>query len=322
VLRPVYEPVARKRQVAVYTAALRDHLNAPSIKRLYLMSYQGRPGDSIGIYAVDDFGLAELEVSLLTPDGTPVERGQAVEMGLHSGLWKYTTTVEVASGSRLRVEVAGADYAGNRVRVAEEIAVGELGRIDVKAKTEALRSAGKPLPQQPEIRGEALRPGAAAALRSEGADELTSAVPLCDASPGPGGPADLLEAPSVTCISQAAEATAGPEPQEAEQPDVAQEACQTGAGEQEPAEAAPLALPGGEHDLSDVPAETLPVPVIWWALLAAVRLRHEGAEAAAGEVAERPYGLQVAGEAQDVPGAVRHPGTAMKRALAPPPGGR
>jgi hypothetical protein len=275
-LRPVYEPVARKRQVAAFTVALRDYLNAPSIKCLYLMSYRGQPGDPIGIYAVDDFGLAELEVSLLTPDGTPVERGQAVELGLHSGHWTYTTTVEVAPGSRLRLEVAGADYAGNRVRVAEEIAVGALGRIDVKANTGTLRAAGELLTQHPRITGDVPEP-ATAALRSEGADELAVALPLCDASQGPGGPPDLLEAPCIPSISQPAEAIAGPEPREAEEPDVAPVACQTGAGEQEPArgylpaEVAPLALAGSGHGLSDVPPETLPVPMIWWALLAAVR---------------------------------------------------
>lgn len=290
VLRPLYEPVARKRQVAVFTVALRDFLNAPSIRCLYLQFYQGKPGDSIGIHATDDFGLAELEVSLITLDGTLVERGEA---GLHSGSWSYRTTVEVAHGSRLRLEVAGSDYAGNRVRAAEEIIVGETRRVDVKAQTGALRAASEPLPQQPALSSEVLEPVV---------EESEGAVPEADQAAV--GTADFPEA---LCISQREEAVASPGIRE-----------QDPAGEQDhapdciPAEVALPALAGGGHALPDVPEERPAVPMLWWALLAAVRLRHEAA-------VERLCELRIPGEAQD---AVRHAGSIVRRALDPPPGGR
>jgi hypothetical protein len=292
VLRPIYEPVARQRQVAVYTVALRDHRNAPKIKHIYLWGYQGQPGEQIAIQAKDDFGLAELQVRLTTPDGTVVEGGQALEDKPHSGFWLYTTTVAAVAGSTLRVEVEGADYAGNRVRAVEEIVVGVSQCVDVKVSERIERHRAAPAPLQ---ESEALAADPAAEP-----DELAVSTPEA---------AGLAEAPCIADISEPVEAAAIIGPCEENVEDEQPGAAETPAGEPEPAELMPLAQ-------APVPAETLPVPLIWWALLAAVRLRHAGAGTVVEKIALCQ--LPVAGGAQGRPGVVNDARPLTKRALAPP----
>jgi ABC-type sugar transport system substrate-binding protein len=81
--------------------------------------YKGQIGDVMEIRATDDLGLAELNVKIVAQDGTPIESGQAVEEGVSSGKWIYTTTAQVALGSDVFIEVKGCDHAGNKAQITE-----------------------------------------------------------------------------------------------------------------------------------------------------------------------------------------------------------
>ena len=123
--REFYQPIALHRDISVYNAALGDFLKLPAIKPLNLANYKGQVGDTIAIRAIDDIGLADLEVSIVAQDGTPIEHGKAVESGERSGKWTYTATAQVALGADVFIEVKGIDHAGNETKITENPTVGE-----------------------------------------------------------------------------------------------------------------------------------------------------------------------------------------------------
>jgi hypothetical protein len=96
-LHEFYEPLALQRDITIYALAVGDYLKKPSIKPLDLSNYKGNIGDPIKIRAIDDIGLADVDVNLVAQDGTPIERGKAVETGVGSGKWNYQ-----AGGTRHR----------------------------------------------------------------------------------------------------------------------------------------------------------------------------------------------------------------------------
>jgi hypothetical protein len=120
-----YGPIAEQRDLEIRAVAMGDYLKKPTIKPLDLATYKGRIGDVIVIRAVDDLGLAELNVKIVAGDGMPIESGEAVEEGVRSGKWNYTVTKSVALGSDVFIEVTGCDHAGNKVQMTENPTVGE-----------------------------------------------------------------------------------------------------------------------------------------------------------------------------------------------------
>ena len=122
--RAFYEPIARERDTSVYWLAIRDFRRLPSIKTLDLSNYEGRVGDTIAIQAVDVIGLAEMTVSIVAKDGTPIESGKAVEQGVRSGKWIYTATAPVALGTDVFIEAMGVDHAGNEAKMIESPRLG------------------------------------------------------------------------------------------------------------------------------------------------------------------------------------------------------
>jgi hypothetical protein len=123
-IREFYKPIALQREISVYSLALGDYLKVPTIKPLDLTQYKGRAGDVIAIKAVDDIGLADLEVTITAQDGTPIEHGFAVEMGARSGKWTYVAKAQVALGSDIFIELTGIDHAGNKTQRTENPTVG------------------------------------------------------------------------------------------------------------------------------------------------------------------------------------------------------
>ena len=80
-----YEPIAEQRDLTIRGVAMGDYLKKPTIKPLDLDNYKGHIGDVIKIRAIDDIGLAELNVNITAQDGTPIESGPAMEEGERSG---------------------------------------------------------------------------------------------------------------------------------------------------------------------------------------------------------------------------------------------
>ena len=120
-----YAAIAQEKDSTPQLVALTDFLVEPSFKPLNLIQYKGQVGDRITIQAVDDIGLADVEVTLVANDGRQIEKGKAIEDGIRSGFWNYTATAPVALGSDIFVEVVGYDHAGTRAKLTESPRVGE-----------------------------------------------------------------------------------------------------------------------------------------------------------------------------------------------------
>jgi hypothetical protein len=119
-----YEPIAEQRDLTVRAVAMGDYLKKPVIKPLDLDNYKGHIGDLIKIRAIDNNGLADLDVIILDQDGIPLESGKAIEEGTRSGKWIYTATTQVALGTDIFIEVKGVDHAGNEIKKTENPTVG------------------------------------------------------------------------------------------------------------------------------------------------------------------------------------------------------
>lgn len=119
-----YAAIAKEKDSTPQIVALTDFLVLPSFKPLDLSRYQGQVGDKITIRAEDDLGLAEVNVSIVAQDGTPIEQGRAMEDGILSGYWTYVATQPVALGADIFIEVTGVDHAGNEAQITENPTVG------------------------------------------------------------------------------------------------------------------------------------------------------------------------------------------------------
>jgi hypothetical protein len=119
-----YETIAQERNSNAYAVAFTDFLVLPEFKPLNLSEYRGQAGNTISIRAVDDIGLADVDVKIVAQDGTPIEQGKAVESGARSGKWTYTATMPVALGTDVFIEVTGFDHAGTKTTITENPTVG------------------------------------------------------------------------------------------------------------------------------------------------------------------------------------------------------
>jgi hypothetical protein len=119
-----YAAIAKERDTTAQIVAFTDFMVLPSFKALDLSEYRGQVGDKIGIRAVDDIGLASVDVKLVAQDGTLIEQGNATEDGIRTGYWTYTATQPVALGADIFVEVKGVDHAGNQAQLTENPTVG------------------------------------------------------------------------------------------------------------------------------------------------------------------------------------------------------
>jgi hypothetical protein len=122
--REFYVAMAEKLDRKAFPLAVSDFLNPPSFKPFDLEAYRGQVGDTIVINAETRFGLVWVEVSLVASDGTPIEKGNAVETRPCSNKWVYTATAPVAPGTHIFVKVTGLDHAGHKTIRNENPVVG------------------------------------------------------------------------------------------------------------------------------------------------------------------------------------------------------
>ena len=121
--KAIYEEAAKARGKPVFSLTVADFFNAPTIDEVDLSSYTGSVGDEIVIVARDDFGVAEVGVSLADGDGNPIESGEAVESPAGSGRWVYAASAAVGAGTTVRIAVTAADRPGGTAEAEEERAV-------------------------------------------------------------------------------------------------------------------------------------------------------------------------------------------------------
>jgi hypothetical protein len=106
-----YQTALKPRQ-NLYARALEDFLTPPVVNMIETHNYHGVVGDTVMARATDDFRVTQVIVEIFAPDGSLLERGNAVLT--FNGLdWKYTSTQAnpVLAGTRIRATAT--DVPGN-----------------------------------------------------------------------------------------------------------------------------------------------------------------------------------------------------------------
>lgn len=89
-----------------YVAAMSDFLTEPEIGGVFTRSYKGNVGDKISMTAKIPYKIKEIDVRILSPDGTVLESGKAVANELK---WLYVATVANAQVKGSRLELVARD---------------------------------------------------------------------------------------------------------------------------------------------------------------------------------------------------------------------
>ena len=111
-IKDAYTAVLRPRQ-NLYSRAMEDFLSPPVVRIIDTSNYTGVIGSPIQIRAVDDFRVTGLQVEISSANGTPLEKGNAVQQT--NGLdWTYTATQanNLLAGSKIKATAT--DVPGNK----------------------------------------------------------------------------------------------------------------------------------------------------------------------------------------------------------------
>ena len=112
-VRPLYEAVAKAKNMPVFALTVADFFNVPTIVSIDAGNYNGQVGSTIKIVTSDDFGVAGVSVVITDADeGTTIESGQAVETSAGSGHWLYTATTNAPAGILAGIQVTATDRPG------------------------------------------------------------------------------------------------------------------------------------------------------------------------------------------------------------------
>lgn len=110
-LKEAYQPVARRKRISVYNAAIRDYFHEPEIRDVDTSRYAGNAGEEMVIRAVDDVEVLRVHV-FIRKNGEVLEEGDAVRERYNRTLWHY----EAQRGLDIEgciIEVQAEDRPGN-----------------------------------------------------------------------------------------------------------------------------------------------------------------------------------------------------------------
>jgi hypothetical protein len=96
--------------ISTYNVAVADLLNAPKIESVDLSEYTGAAGDTIKMMVTDDFQVVAVTVTIENADGSLVEKGEAVGIGMY---WVYTATVNNADLAGDKITITATDNPDN-----------------------------------------------------------------------------------------------------------------------------------------------------------------------------------------------------------------
>ena len=110
VLRPLYQAVAKARDLPPFAVIIEDFFTSPEVKEIDATGYHGHVGDLIKVSALDDFEVVWVEVVIRNAANVMLEQGPAA---LLDGLWTYVATVSVAAGETVTIEAVAKDRPGH-----------------------------------------------------------------------------------------------------------------------------------------------------------------------------------------------------------------
>jgi hypothetical protein len=119
--KALYTEAAKAKAQPVFSLAVADFFNAPSVDEVDLSGYSGAVGDEIVILASDDFDVMHVLVTITDSDSAVIESGGALEDPPSSDRWVYTTTTAVDPGQTLRIAVRAEDRPGGVGEAEEDV---------------------------------------------------------------------------------------------------------------------------------------------------------------------------------------------------------
>lgn len=115
-LKAEYEAVAKGNGAPnAYNIAVADFFNAPDIVEVDLTNYTGKISDTIRVQVTDDFKVKSVSVEILNPDGSLVEKGNAV-MQANKLDWVFTATIANSSLNGDKITIKALDMPGNETK--------------------------------------------------------------------------------------------------------------------------------------------------------------------------------------------------------------
>lgn len=115
--RAFYEALAEKRKKPVFSIAIADFLNAPTVKGIDADAYTGATGDPIVVRAHDDVEVTAVAVTLYDGE-TELESGPAT---LDEWRWVYEAQTDVASGTDVTISAQATDRPGNEGELSVDV---------------------------------------------------------------------------------------------------------------------------------------------------------------------------------------------------------
>lgn len=109
----LYASGVTSKRTSAYAVAMTDYLTSPEVRSIWLCGYTGKPGETIRVFARDDFRVAAVSVSVINAAGKVIEAGEAVPQTKLNDFWEYQTCVENKGWRDCRVTVLVHDHAGN-----------------------------------------------------------------------------------------------------------------------------------------------------------------------------------------------------------------
>lgn len=107
-VRPLYEAIAKEKDMPIFAVMIADFFNAPTIHNVDLSAYNGQTGNAISILATDDFRVESVHVSITNDQGNVLESGNAIPVT--DGRWNYQATATITTP--VTIEVVARDYPG------------------------------------------------------------------------------------------------------------------------------------------------------------------------------------------------------------------
>lgn len=112
--RARYEKAAAGTNLSAQNVAVSDFMHPPVVEEVDLNRYTGRAGEFIRIQANEGrIGAAEVLVTILGPENTPLETG-AASLELDGVTWWYVARIDVPPAQALWITVTAIDGPGRR----------------------------------------------------------------------------------------------------------------------------------------------------------------------------------------------------------------
>jgi len=107
--------------ITPFNVAMADKMKAPEIQEVNVVAYTGKIGDVIVVKATDDFKVTQVTVEIQHPDGSLVEKGDAVlsETGLE---WQYKAVNANNAVQGCKVIARAMDLPGNVTELEQLVA--------------------------------------------------------------------------------------------------------------------------------------------------------------------------------------------------------